>query len=220
MCLALFGFLNVPKLKIEHKPLNFKGLIDKDAMPASCVVLVFLLTYGALENYTLKFVSQTDKITLSGGVYFTVMAIMLFLTRVLIGKLADKKGEGIFVYSCNVLMLGALHLLAFVPNNVTFIISGIFSGFAFGGIEPALQAMAVNIAPPERRGAANSTFLCAYDIGIGIGGGIAGVLIDAVGYNYMFAIISVANIISIIIYFAWGSKHPSSMTYRIKNKLN
>lgn len=154
LCLALFGFLNVPKLKIEHKPLNFKGLIDKDAMPASCVVLVFLLTYGALENYTLKFVSQTDKITLSGGVYFTVMA------------------------------------------------------------------MAVNIAPPERRGAANSTFLCAYDIGIGIGGGIAGVLIDAVGYNYMFAIISVANIISIIIYFAWGSKHPSSMTYRIKNKFN
>ena len=206
LCLALFGFLNVPKLKIEHKPLNFKGLIDKDAMSASCVVLVFLLTYGALENYTLKFVSQTDKITLSGGVYFTVMAIMLFLTRVLIGKLADKKGEGIFVYSCNVLMLGALLLLAFVPNNVTFIISGIFSGFAFGGIEPALQAMAVNIAPPERRGAANSTFLCAYDIGIGIGGGIAGVLIDAVGYNYMFAIISVANIISIIIYYLPVSK--------------
>lgn len=184
LCLVLFAFLKVPKLDIEKKPLNIKGLIDKDALPASCVVLVFLLTYGALENYTLKFASQTDKITLSGGVYFTVMAVMLFLTRVLIGKQADKRGEGIFVYACNILMLAALLLLAFVPNNVTFIISGVFSGFAFGGIEPALQAMAVNIAPPERRGAANSTFLCAYDIGIGIGGGIAGVLIDSVGYNH------------------------------------
>lgn len=219
LCLVLFAFLKVPKLDIEKKPLNIKGLIDKDALPASCVVLVFLLTYGALENYTLKFASQTDKITLSGGVYFTVMAVMLFLTRVLIGKQADKRGEGIFVYACNVLMLAALLLLAFVPNNVTFIISGVFSGFAFGGIEPALQAMAVNIAPPERRGAANSTFLCAYDIGIGIGGGIAGVLIDSVGYNHMFAIISIANIVSVIIYLLWGSKHPSSMTYRIKNNL-
>lgn len=219
LCLVLFAFLKVPKLDIEKKPLNIKGLIDKDALPASCVVLVFLLTYGALENYTLKFASQTDKITLSGGVYFTVMAVMLFLTRVLIGKQADKRGEGIFVYVCNVLMLAALLLLAFVPNNVTFIISGVFSGFAFGGIEPALQAMAVNIAPPECRGAANSTFLCAYDIGIGIGGGIAGVLIDSVGYNHMFAIISIANIVSVIIYFLWGSKHPSSMTYRIKNNL-
>ena len=41
--------------------------------------------------------------------------------------------------------------------------------------------MAVSIAPPQRRGAANSTFLCAYDMGIGLGGGIAGVLIDMIG---------------------------------------
>lgn len=64
LCLVLFAFLKVPKLDIEKKPLNIKGLIDKDALPASCVVLVFLLTYGALENYTLKFASQTDKICL------------------------------------------------------------------------------------------------------------------------------------------------------------
>ena len=220
LCLFLYAFLSLPKLNIARKPFNVKHLIDKDALPASCVVLIFLLTYGALENYTLKFAAQSDKITISGGAYFTVMAIALLLTRVFIGKQADKKGEGIFVYICNIFMFAALLLLAFIPNNITYIISSVLSGFAFGGIEPSLQAMAVNIAPPERRGAANSTFLCAYDIGIGIGGGIAGVLIDCVGYNHMFAIISVANVISIIIYAAWGSRHPSSMTYRIKNGLN
>ena len=76
--------------------------------------------------------------------------------------------------------------------------------------------MAVSIAPPQRRGAANSTFLCAYDMGIGLGGGIAGVLIDMIGYNYMFAIIAIANILSILIYIAIGQKHPSSLTYRLK----
>jgi MFS family permease len=110
-------------------------------------------------------------------------------------------------------------LLSFVPNNITFIISALLSGYAFGGVEPSLQAMAVNIAPPERRGAANSTFLCAYDIGIGIGGGIAGVLIDLLNYNKMFMIIAIANIISVAIYIIWGRKHPSSITYRIKNNL-
>ena len=213
LCLFLYAFLSLPKLNIARKPFNIKLLIDYDALPASCVVLIF-------ENYTLKFAVQSDKITISGGAYFTVMSIALLLTRVFIGKQADKKGESIFVYICNIFMFAALLLLAFIPNNITFIISSVLSGFAFGGIEPSLQAMAVNIAPPERRGAANSTFLCAYDIGIGIGGGIAGVLIDCVGYNHMFAIISVANVISIIIYAAWGSRHPSSMTYRIKNGLN
>ena len=218
LSLLLFAFLKTPRLHIEKKPLSFKNLIDKDACPASLVVLIFLLTYGALENYTLKFVAENGSITLSGGLYFTIMAVMLFLTRITIGKVADKKGEAIFVYTCNACMLAALMLLAILPNTVTFMVSAALSGYAFGGVEPALQAMAVSIAPPERRGAANSTFLCAYDIGIGLGGGIAGVLIDAVDYNNMFAIIAAANVLSVLIYVIWGRKHPSSITYRIKNK--
>ena len=71
--------------------------------------------------------------------------------------------------------------------------------------------MAVHIAPPERRGSANSTFLCAYDIGLGCGGGIAGALISSVGYKSMFMIIAIATVISVLLYFFWGRKHPSSL---------
>lgn len=215
--LILLAYLKTPKIDVTKKQFKAKDLVDKDALPASAVVLVFLLTYGALENYTLKFAAENEKITLSGGLYFTIMAVMLFLTRILIGKVADKKGEEIFVYTCNLSMLIALLLLAFIPSNASFIISAALSGYAFGGIEPALQAMAVNIAPPDKRGAANSTFLCAYDIGIGLGGGIAGVLIDNAGYNKIFLIIAVANILSVAIYVLWGRKHPSSITYKIKS---
>lgn len=217
--LILLYFLKTPKIKVEKAKFNVKGLIEKTAVPASVTVLIFLLTYGTLENYTLKFVSTESSITLSGGLYFTIMAVMLLFTRMVLGKLADKKGEAIFVYSCNILMLIALVLLGICPNNITFVISAIFSGYAFGGLEPALQAMAVNIAPLKRRGAANSTFLCAYDIGIGIGGFIAGILIELVGYHAMFLIISIANIISILFYVAFGRKHPSSMTYQLKNNI-
>lgn len=216
LSLILFACLKTPKIEVQKKPLSIKGLIDKNALPASATVLVFLLTYGALENFTLKFAETSDDITISGGLYFTLMAVALFLTRVLIGKVADKKGEAIFVYTCNASMIVALLLLAIIPNNVTFIISALLSGYAFGGVEPALQAMAVSIASPEERGSANSTFLCAYDIGIGLGGGIAGVLIDAIGYNKMFAVIAIANILSIAVYLAIGRHHSSSVTYRIK----
>ncbi|MGN0524057.1 MAG: MFS transporter [Eubacterium sp.] len=212
IALILFLGLKLPKLDIPKKPFKPNDLFDKNALPASATVLVFLLTYGTLENYILKYCDSTDDITVNGGIYFTIMAIALFLTRVTVGKLADKKGEGIFVYTCNASMLAALLLLAFVPNNVTFIISALLSGYAFGGLEPALQAMAVSMAPPEKRGSANSTFLCAYDIGIGLGGGIAGVLIDKMGYNKMFGIIGIVNILSVIIYLAVGKNHPSSLS--------
>ena len=114
-------------------------------------------------------------------------------------------------------MFLALILLATLENNVVFMVSAFLSGYAFGGLEPSLQAMAVSVAKPSERGSANSTFLCAYDIGIGLGGGIAGVLIDSLGYNKMFAVISVANILSVVIYLCIGRRHKSSMTYRIKN---
>ena len=179
------------------------------------VVLIFLLTYGALENYILKFAAAQPGITVSGGLFFTVMAVLLFFSRVTIGKLADKRGEALFVYSCNGLMLAALLLLALVPENVTFLIAAALSGYAFGGIEPALQSMAVHTAAPDRRGAANSTFLCAYDIGIGLGGGLAGLLIDRIGYGSMFGVIAVANVLSVAVYVLWGRRHASSMTRAI-----
>lgn len=211
---VLFLLLKVPKISVKKSPLSFKQLIDKDALPASTIMLVFLFTFGALENFTALFASKNG--LPSGGIFFTVMACMLFVTRATVGKVADKKGEGIFVYTCNASMFIAFVLMAFVPNTVTFLVAAVFAGYGFGGLEPALQSMAVHIAPPERRGSANSTFLCAYDIGIGLGGGIAGYLISGLGFKWMFAILSFANVVSVILYVVWGRKHPSSFSYAIK----
>lgn len=177
--IVLFSALKTPKTEIKHTPINFKTLINKDALPASASAIMFLLTYGAIENFTLQYSLESSRITLSGGLYFTVMAAALLLTRITVGKIADKKGEAIFVYTCNGAMFLALILLATLENNVVFMVSAFLSGYAFGGLEPSLQAMAVSVAKPSERGSANSTFLCAYDIGIGLGGGIAGVLIDS-----------------------------------------
>ncbi len=216
IALILFLMLKTPKVEVQKKPLRLKGLIDKDAVPASATALVFMLTYGALENFTAKFAAEQN--LPSGGIYFAVMAAALLATRLLAGKVTDQYGERVFAYSCNGAMLAAFLLMGLCPNIVTYLFSAVLAGFGFGGLEPALQSMAVAIAPPERRGSANSTFLCAYDIGIGVGGGIAGVLISALGYRQMFIIMPLFNVISVVIYVLWGQNHPSSFTYRKKHR--
>lgn len=218
IALILFLIMKVPKVEVEKKPLNLKGLIDKDAVPASATALVFMLTYGALENFTAKFAAEQN--LPSGGIFFAVMAVALLLTRLLAGKVTDRHGESFFAYSCNAAMLIAFLLMGLFPNVATYLLAAVLAGFGFGGLEPALQSMAVAIAPPERRGSANSTFLCAYDIGIGVGGGIAGVLISSFGYSQMFVIMTVFNILSVVIYVLWGRNHPSSFTCRRKHHLN
>lgn len=214
IALVLFLMLKTPKVEVEKKPLNLKGLIDKDALPASATALVFMLTYGALENFTAKFAAEQN--LPSGGIFFAIMAAALLVTRLSAGKVTDQHGESVFAYACNGAMLIAFLMMGLFPNMATYLLSAVLAGFGFGGLEPALQSMAVAIAPPEKRGSANSTFLCAYDIGIGVGGGIAGVLISSFGYGKMFVIMAVFNVLSIIIYVLFGKNHPSSFTYRKK----
>ena len=211
LALGLFLLVKTPKLVVEKNSLSFQALYSKNALPASTIMLIFLLTFGALENFLAKFASENG--LPSGGVFFAIMAVMLLLVRVTMGKLADQKGEGLFVYSCNGAMFAAFLLLALVPNKITFCLAAALAGYGFGGLEPALQSMAVHIASPSERGAANSTFLCAYDIGIGLGGGLAGELITAFGYRPMFAVLAAANIASVLVYIFWGRKHPSSFSY-------
>lgn len=212
IALILLAILKTPAIPTQKKPFTIKGLLDKDAIPASATALVFMLTYGALENFTAKFAVEEN--LPSGGIFFAIMAVALLITRMSTGRVTDKHGEGIFAYSCNGAMLLAFLMMGLCPNTFTYLLSAVLAGFGFGGLEPALQSMAVAIAPPEQRGSANSTFLCAYDIGIGVGGGIAGQLISAMGYHQMFVVMAVFNVLSVVIYMVWGRNHPSSFSYQ------
>ena len=212
--LVLFMFIHAPKVEVPHKKLDLKTIINRDSLPATVTMLVFMFTFGALENFVALFASEND--LPSGSIYFLVMSAMLLLVRVTLGKLVDEKGEAFFVYSCNAAMLVVFLLLAFVPTTVTFILSAILAGYAFGGLEPSLQSMAVHTADDASRGSANSTFLCGYDIGYGLGGGVAGSLITAAGYTTMWSLVSLACVISVLIYFFWARHSDTSFTKLLK----
>lgn len=212
--LVLFMFIKAPRVDVPHKKLDLKTIINRDSLPATVTMLVFMFTFGALENFVALFASENG--LPSGSIYFLVMSAMLLLVRVTLGKLVDEKGEAFFVYSCNAAMLVAFLLLAFVPTTVTFILSAILAGYAFGGLEPSLQSMAVHTADDASRGSANSMFLCGYDIGYGLGGGVAGSLITAAGYTTMWSVVSLACVISVLIYFFWARHSDTSFTKLLK----
>ena len=212
--LVLFLFIRSPKPQVEKRPLTLRSLINRDSLPATVTMLVFMFTFGALENFVAIYASAND--LPSASVFFVIMAVMLLLVRVFLGRLVDEKGEAVFVYTGNAAMLVALLLLAFAPNTVTFYLAAALAGYGFGGLEPALQSMAVHTATDETRGSANSTFLCGYDIGYGLGGGVAGALISSVGYPSMWAIVSVACVASAAIYFFWARHSETSFSKRLK----
>lgn len=214
--LVLFAFVRAPKVDVPKKKLDLRTIINRDSLPATVTMLIFMFTFGALENFVAIFASEAS--LPSGSIYFLVMSAMLLLVRITLGKLVDQRGEAFFVYSCNAAMLVAFLLLAFVPNAVTYILSAVLAGYAFGGLEPSLQSMAVHTSTVETRGSANSTFLCGYDIGYGLGGGIAGSLITGLGYSAMWSIVSLACVLSVIVYVVWARHSDTSFSKRLANR--
>lgn len=213
VALVLFLFVRSPKPQAAKRPLSLRALVNKDSLPATVTMLIFMFTFGALENFVAIYASAND--LPSASVFFVIMAAMLLLVRVFLGRLVDEKGEAIFVYTGNAAMLVALLLLAFVPNSVTFYLAAALAGYGFGGLEPALQSMAVHTATDETRGSANSTFLCGYDIGYGLGGGVAGSLISSVGYSSMWALVSLACVASVAVYFFWARHSETSFSRQL-----
>ena len=121
------------------------------------------------------------------------------------------------LWSRNFVLIIVINFLVFMNHimllsTFPFYIESLGGSEALAGLEPALQSMAVHSSSPAERGSANSTFLCAYDIGIGLGGGIAGWLITAAGYENMFLVLSAANIISVLMYGFWGRHDLSSLS--------
>lgn len=216
LALVLFCFVRAPRPETEKRPLSIKGLVNRDSLPATCTMLVFMFTFGALENFVAIYAANEG--LLSGSIYFVVMSVVLLLVRVFLGRLVDERGEAFFVYTGNAAMICALLLLAFAPNAVTFLLSGALAGYAFGGLEPALQSMAVHTATDETRGSANSTFLCGYDIGYSLGGGVAGVLITSVGYANMWAIVALACAASVVLYVAWARHSDTSFSKQLARR--
>lgn len=208
--LVLFAFVRTRKVNVPKKKLDLRTIINRDSLPATATMLVFMLTFGALENFVAIFAAENS--LPSGSIYFIVMSVMLLVVRITLGKLVDQRGEAIFVYTCNAAMLVAFLLLALVPNTATYILSAALAGYAFGGFEPSLQSMAVHTSTDETRGSANSTFLCGYDIGYGLGGGLAGSLITAMGYSSMWMIVSLACVASVLIYVAWARHSDTSFS--------
>lgn len=214
--LVLFAFVRTRKVDVPKKKLNLRTIINRDSLPATATMLVFMLTFGALENFVAIFAAENS--LPSGSIYFIVMSVMLLVVRVTLGKLVDQRGEAIFVYTCNAAMLVAFLLLALVPNTATYILSAVLAGYAFGGLEPSLQSMAVHTSTDETRGSANSTFLCGYDIGYGLGGGLAGSLITAMGYSSMWMIVSLACVVSALIYVVWARHSDTSFSKNLARR--
>ena len=161
-----------------------KGFVETAALGPSLVAGVLTFTMGGITTFVA--VDSAQRATGDPAVFFLVYAGVLLVTRPVAGWLSDRRGRGSVLVPGVALIVIGLVVLGAAPGPWTLPVAAVLYGVGFGSAQPALQALVVDQASPERRGAAISAYYVAFDLGVGLGTVLFGVAGGVVGLPLTF----------------------------------
>lgn len=180
----------------------FKGINAGFALFLMGIPYGIIVTYIALYGIELGINSGI-------GLFFTLMAVGLTLSRFVSGKMVDNgKMYQVVCWGTAVSVLSFI-MLALVKFTTThtliltvFYVSSFIMGIGYGLLFPAYNTLFVNLAPNNRRATASSTYMTSWDLGIGIGLIAGGWLADKYGGFQLAFFLSAAVAFMSLIFFA------------------
>lgn len=198
------------KQPVSHEPISLDRFILLKGIPSGVVLLLLSIPYGMTVTYVAMY-GQSIGITGGMGLFFTMQAIGMAVSRLFSGKQVDKGrvtqvialGIAIVCFGFFVLS-GCASLTAWNPEVGTIVFFGIalFLGIGFGTMFPAFNTMFVNLAPHNRRGTATSTYLTSWDVGIGLGLVLGGSIAEMWNFQSAYLLGGCLSLVSITL-FCW-----------------
>lgn len=164
-------------------------------------MVAFGFSFGVLSNYLAIYGKEVMGITGGTGAYFMLCSVGLILSRLQGGKalrqgrVTHNAGEGM------VISLIGYTLFILVPTWWGYYGSALLIGLGNGHMWPAFQNMTINMARNNQRGTANSTILISWDIGMGLGILVGGVIAEFLGYAAAFWTVVFVNASGVACFF-------------------
>lgn len=207
---SAIGFAVNASLKLESRELiKGKPKISMDRFfllkgwSEALTMACFAFSYGVLSTYVAIY--GKEELGISGGsaLFFMLLSIGLILSRLVgsrtlrQGKITQNAAVGMTISVFGYLMFAALH------NPIGYYGAALVIGLGNGHMWPAYQTMFINLAPHTQRGTANSSVLISWDIGVGLGVLIGGVLAENFNYHWSFWAAWIVNVLGVVGYYAY-----------------
>lgn len=170
---------------VQSAVLSLDRFLLVRGIPLACNLAVIGLAYGMLLAFAAVYGRQVG--AQNTGVFFTLMAIGMMVSRTFAGRLVDGGRVVLVVNGGTLSIVGGMGLMVLWPDAATFYLSGIFIGAGFGVVYPAYQTLIVNLGSHSQRATAVATYFTALDVGIGLGMVLAGLIAARVGMGMAFA---------------------------------
>ncbi len=183
---------NKPKFSLDHFFLTRGWLLAAN-------IMLFGLCWGVMSNYVALYGKEKLGITDGTGVFFLLLSGGLMLSRFIgvkelrKGRLTRNAIEGALVSTV------AYTIFALGQGEWSFYLSALLIGLGNGRMYPAFLNMFISVARNDQRGTANSTILTSWDLGMGLGILIGGVVLEYCGYEWAFRFTAISQITGTII---------------------
>ncbi|MBR5748298.1 MAG: MFS transporter [Prevotella sp.] len=199
-----------------HFPLSWDRFFLVRGWLLGVNMVAFGFSFGVLSNYLAIYGKEVMGITGGTGTYFMLCSIGLILSRLQGGKalrngrVTHNAGSGMVIsligYTIFIALptLGNLSPLTSYLSPLTMVGyygSALLIGLGNGHMWPAFQNMTINVAHNNQRGTANSTILISWDIGMGLGILVGGVVAELLGYSAAFWTVVLVNASGVACFF-------------------
>jgi MFS family permease len=159
------------------------------ALPGAALLLGNI-GYAAFAGFVVLHLERED--IGHGGAAFVAFASAVVIGRLVLGGIPDRHGPRISALAAGLLEATGLLLIGLAGSLPVAFAGAMVMGLGFSLLFPALALVAIAGQPAERRGAVLGVFTAFFDLGVGIGGPLAGAIAASTGYREAFFTAAVA----------------------------
>jgi len=209
--LTLFMKIDSPSPKVKKYSYNLKKMIYWPALVPASMTLVNSIAKATITAFLIIFAGTMDIYNI--GIFFTVQAMTIFITRPILSRLADRHGTAVILVPCQLFTVAGLVIISFAQSLPVFLLASILMGMGTSGEQPILMSECMKSAPPDKRGNASNTSYAGTDIGGFLGSNLAGFTVASIGYRYMYRLFAIPIIAMTIVYIIlYQRKHKAIHT--------
>jgi predicted MFS family arabinose efflux permease len=189
------------------KPADYRAaILRRQVVVPTITMLLVILAHGGA--FTFVPLLLEERLTFNFGFFFLAYSIASLFVRLMAGRLSRSAGDGPMIWGGLAVYAMGMALLPFVRGAGSMTASAVLFGLGFGTYQPAVYGIVANAASDRSRGMVLSMLLGAFDLGMGLGGLVAGPIVAAFGIPTLLGGLAVVPLVGAAVFVIWLGPRP------------
>jgi MFS family permease len=151
--------------------------------------------------------------------FFTIQAVAVFVSRLLVSRLADKYGAGVILVPSFLIIAASVYVVSIAQNAATLYILAVPYGFASGASFPALNGLFFKIGARGRNAETSAAFSAMSNLSAIMLAVVVAVISEVThGYQSIYNGMFILPLIGFLAYFLHAAQLKRRSAQRLRNR--